>query len=170
MTKDITLPKLLTLLAALLIVALPSCSDDTPTPVDDDIVFGIWSDQDGHYLDIDNIDHIQEYQLTPFQGTDYWVRRTTVYLLEPVSMLMLMEDFDGTLNVYKVISADEQKMVLCWVATPDLSSLEGDNKLEIFQVFFKQDYKIDPKNYRTYRKISPTEFKKILGDTEIIDG
>ncbi len=68
-----------------------------------------------------------------------------------------------------MVSVDDEKLVLCWVSTPPIANLEGENKLEIFQVFFNKDYTTDPALYETFNKVSPEELNKALGDIEILE-
>lgn len=166
--KHLFLPAWLTV-ALLAILTFAGCSDDMPPATSEEDVLGIWTDKEGHYLDMGDTEHMDEYVKTQFDGTDFWLQRHTVYFFEPNSYLMMKEDMEGNLHVYKVISVDEKEMVICWVATPDLIDMESDSKLEIFRVFFNRDYKVDPSKYETYRRLTRQQFEAALGDTEIIE-
>lgn len=156
---------------AFLAICLPflsSCSDDTPPDVSEYDVVGIWSDKEGHFLDMRSTEHLYEYTLIRFQDADYWVKRKLMYFFEPTSYLMLKEDEEGTMHIYKVVGVNEEELVMCWVSTPPIADLEGENKLEIFKVFFNHDYEVDPKLFETFKKVTPGELEEALGDIEIL--
>lgn len=170
--KKFIFPSILPLLLAMFII-FPSCSDNEPPEASENDILGIWQDKPGHILDMVDADHLYDYTLTEYEGTQYWIRKKQMYFFEPRSGLMLKEgiaadDGEVAMHVYKIIDVNDDELVICWVSTPDLSNLEGENKLEIFKIFFDKDYEVDPELYETFRRLSPEELKKVLGDIEIL--
>lgn len=162
--------KQLTILLSLcLLLPLWGCSDDTPAEVSETDILGIWTAGDGVYLELDDTNWIYQYDLMEFMGENYWVKRKLSYLYEPVSQLMLKQDTDGLIQLYKVVSFDDNTMTLCWLETPMQEEAEGDARYEIIRVFFQTDYEIDPADCTAYEKITEGELTAALGDTEIIE-
>lgn len=158
------------ILSAIVMLTLGACSDDMPAPKQNDALYGIYSRGADEFMEIDDLDWIYQYNLEDFDGEQYWVKRKLTYLYEPVSELMLREDTDGLLQVDKVISVTDKDMVLCWVGTPMTDGADSDDaKFEIIQIFFKNDYKPDPANYRTYTRITAADLKAGLGSIEVIE-
>lgn len=60
-------------------------------------------------------------------------------------------------------------MILCWVGTPLTEEIDDDAKFEIIRVFFNNDYKTDPANYRSYTRITASQLTEGLGDIEVIE-
>lgn len=157
--------------------ALSSCSGDEPRDVSENDILGIWQDSPGHILDMADSERLYEYTLQDFEGTKYWVRTTPMYFYEPRTELMLKElkpepeaeDPNSQMHVYKVIDIAPEELTICWVAQQDVSNIDGENVVEIFQVFFDKDYVVDPSNYTTFRRLTPDQFKAALGDIEVID-
>lgn len=177
MTKrGIDFPVFLMWLLMALPLALTACSeDDVPADRSEEDILGLWQDKPGHILDMYDTDHLYDYTLVEVEGTKYWIKRKQTYFYEPRSELMMK---DGVLDeetdeipvhIYKIISINEEDMVMCWVDTPDLSNLEGENKLEVFKIFFNKDYKVDPALYETYRRLTPAGLNAALGDIEVIE-
>ncbi len=156
-------------LLATVMLCLTGCSDDTPEPKSDYALLGIYSYGSDEFMEIEDLDWIYQYNLEEYGGEKYWVKRKLTYLYEPVSELVLRQDIEGLLQVDKVISVDSQGMTLCWVETPLTEEVDEDSKFEIIQVFFKDDYKVDPANYRTYKRITANQLKAGLGDIEVIE-
>ncbi len=95
--------------------------------------------------------------------------RKLTYLYQPLAALVPRQNIEGLLQVDKVISVDSQEMTLCWVGTPLTEAVDEDSKFEIIQVFFKDDYKVDPANYRTYKRITANQLKSGLGNIQVIE-
>lgn len=150
-------------------VCCSGCSDDIPEPKSEYALLGTYSGPDGVYMEIDDIDWIYQYNLEEAGGKKYWIKRKLTYFYEPVSELVLRQDIEGLLQIDKVISVDSQEMTLCWVATPMTEIKDEDAKFEIIQIFFKDDYKVDPANYRHYSRITPEQLKAGLGNIEVIE-
>ena len=148
---------------------LGGCADDTPAPKHNDALYGTYSFGNGEYLEIDDLDWIYQYNLEEYDGEKFWVKRKLTYLYEPVSELVLREDTEGLLQVDKVVRVDPKEMILCWVGTPLTEEIDEDAKFEIIQVFFKNDYKVDPANYRTYTRITAEQLAAGLGDIEVVE-
>lgn len=146
-----------------------SCGDDLPAERSDEEVVGIWSDGDGHFLEFADPDHCYDYSYLKTSSVEYWVKRAEVYFYEPYSSLIAKEDTDGVMHIYKVVSVDASSMVLCWVATPDISDIEGEGKYEFLRIFLKNEYTEDPANNITYRRVSQADLEKALGDIEVIE-
>lgn len=161
--------KLLLILLPFLMLSFASCSDDDRPDVSETDILGIYAGEDGTFIELNDIDYIYQYNLQDFMGDDYWIKRKLTYMYEPVSQLMLREDIDGILQVYKVIEHNDQGMILCWLETPMQEEVEGDARFELVQVFFKTDYVIDPANYTYYTKITPSQLTTDLGDIEVIE-
>lgn len=157
------------LLLFVMLLPLAGCGDDFPPEVSERDILGIWSDGSGAYLEIEDTNYIYSYTLQEFMGENFWIKRRLSYLYEPVSSMMLAQDNDGILQLYKVSEPATNEMVLCWVETPMQKELEGDARFEIIQVFFNKDYEIDPANNLYYSRLSEEELKTALGDTEVID-
>lgn len=157
------------LLVLLLSVTMVSCSDDdAPTRSEYDII-GIWQDREGHVFEFADPDNMYEYDFMSQDGWEAWVKRKEMYFFEPYSYIMMREDSTGAMQVYQVVSVKDDELVICWVDTPDFSGLEGDDKFEIFSVFFKQDYVVDPDKYETFRRLSKEDLEKALEGYELID-
>lgn len=154
---------------AAVMLCITGCSDDTPEPKSDYALLGIYSRGSDEFLEIDDLNWIYQYNIEEYGDEKYWIKRKLTYLYEPVSEIMLREDIDGLLQVDKVISVNEREMTLCWVLTPLTEEVDDDSKFQIIQVFFKDDYKIDPANYRTYTRITAEQLKAGLGDIEVIE-
>ena len=154
---------------AMIMFCVGGCSDDTPEPKSDYALLGIYSKGTDEFMEIEDLDWIYQYNLEEYAGEKYWIKRKLTYLYEPVSELLLRQDIEGLLQVDKVISVDSQEMTLCWVATPLTEGVDEDSKFEIIQVFFKDDYKVDPANYRTYKRITANQLKAGLGNIEVIE-
>ena len=164
---------------AVMVMALcfPSCSDDADI-VDERSeydILGIWQAKEDQILDFVNPDKMYDYSLMSYDDPDAgihlksWIRRKNMYFFEPYSYLMLLTDNEGKLQLYKVVSVDESEMVLCWVAEPDLSGVEDGDPLQIFSIFFKEDYEVDPDKCVTYHRIVGEEnFEKALMGYEVI--
>ncbi|MDE6768675.1 MAG: hypothetical protein K2J78_02995 [Muribaculaceae bacterium] len=154
---------------AMVMFCVGGCSDDAPEPKSDYALLGIYSKGTDEFMEIEDLDWIYQYNLEEYAGEKYWIKRKLTYLYEPVSELLLRQDIEGLLQVDKVISVDSQEMTLCWVATPLTEEVDEDSKFEIIQVFFKDDYKVDPANYRTYKRITANQLKAGLGNIEVIE-
>ncbi len=157
------------LLLILLLLPLSGCGDDFPPEVSEKDVLGIWTDGTGAYLEIEDTNYIYSYTLQNFQGEDFWIKRRLSYLYEPVSSMMLAQDNDGILQLYKVSEPTSDEMVLCWVETPMQEELQGDARFEIIRVFFNKDYEEDPANNVYYTRLTESQLQEALGDTEVID-
>ncbi|MDE6533467.1 MAG: hypothetical protein K2M27_08040 [Muribaculaceae bacterium] len=157
------------LLVFLLSFVTVSCSDDEPPQRSEYDILGIWQDKEGHYLEFVNPDRMYEYEFTVYEGVDYWVKKREMYFFEPYSYLMMKEDTQGAVHVYQVVSVNEEELVICWVATPDMSGMEGEDKFQLFSVFFNQDYEVDPAKYETYRKVTQEELDKALEGVEVLE-
>lgn len=156
-------------IGVLLIFGITACDADLPEPRSERELLGIWSDSDTEYMEIEDTDYIYQYNLVEFEGVQYWIKSKLTYFFEPVSDLILRQDLEGLLQVYKVVSNKDDKLTLCWVATPMQETITGANKLEIIQIFFKDDFDLDPENFRTYDKLTKEELINALGDIEIIE-
>lgn len=156
-------------LFAAIMLCVGGCSSDTPAEKRNDALFGIYSLGSDEYMEIDDLDWIYQYNLEEYDGEKFWVKRKLTYLYEPVSELVLREDTEGLLQVDKVISVNSREMILCWVATPLTEEIDDDAKFEIIQVFFKNDFKVNPANYRTYTRISADQLIAGLGDIEVVE-
>ena len=156
-------------LLAMVMLCVGGCSDDIPEPKSDYALLGIYSYGSDEFMEIEDLDWIYQYNLEEYAGEKYWIKRKLTYLYEPVSELVLRQDIEGLLQVDKVISVDSQEMTLCWVGTPLTEEVDEDSKFEIIQVFFKDDYKVDPANYRTYKRITANQLKAGLGNIEVIE-
>lgn len=160
------------LILAVFSAGLSSCSDDAPPQRTEYDIVGIYKDNDNHFLDLADPDHIYDYTLLDFDDMMFWEKRKLMYLYEPNSNIMLKEDLDGNMQVYKVIDYDSEGITWCWVDSAASSSSGEDGEdpaLDIFRVFFVKDYVTDPAKYEHLTKISQEEFKKALGDIEVID-
>lgn len=162
-------PLLIAVVGILTALMATGCDDDLPKPRSERELIGIWSDSDTEYMEIEDTDYIYQYNLQEFEGESYWIKRKLTYFFEPVSDLILRQDIEGLLQVYKVVSNKDDKLTLCWVDTPMQENVTGDNKLEIIQIFFKPDYELNPADFRTYRKLTKEELEKGLGDIEVIE-
>ncbi len=161
---------LLTLLAAVVMLTLSTaCSDDDRPEVSETDILGIYAGEDGTFMELDDTDYIYQYNMQELRGVQYWIKRKLTYLYEPVSELMLKQDIEGLLQVYKVTEHNDQGMTLCWLETPMQEPVEGDARFEIIQVFFKTDYEIDPANEVHYQKIDAEQLQRDLGDIEVIE-
>lgn len=162
-------------LLGLLIVAVTtalgstSCSNDLPEPRSELELLGIWKYSDTEYMEIEDADYIYQYNLEEDADMKFWIKRKLTYFFEPVSDLILREDIEGLLQVDKVVSNKNDKLTLCWVATPMQATDGIVDKKEIIQIFFKDDYKLDPANYRTYDKLTKEQLIDALGDIEVIE-
>ncbi len=154
---------------ATVMLCVAGCSDDTPEPKSEYALLGIYSHGSDEFMEIEDLDWIYQYNLEEYEGNKYWIKRKLTYLYEPVSELVLRQDIEGLLQVDKVISVDSQEMTLCWVGTPLTEAVDEDSKFEIIQVFFKDDYKVDPANYRTYKRITANQLKSGLGNIQVIE-
>ncbi len=154
---------------ATVMLCVAGCSDDTPEPKSEYALLGIYSHGSDEFMEIEDLDWIYQYNLEEYEGNKYWIKRKLTYLYEPVSELVLRQDIEGLLQVDKVISVDSQEMTLCWVGTPLTEAVDEDSKFEIIQVFFKDDYKVDPANYRTYKRITASQLKSGLGNIQVIE-
>lgn len=154
---------------AMVMLCAGGCSDDMPEPKSDYALLGIYSRGADEFMEIEDLDWIYQYNLEEYAGEKYWIKRKLTYLYEPVSELVLRQDIEGLLQVDKVISVDAQELTLCWVGTPLTEAVDEDSKFEIIQVFFKDDYKVDPANYRTYKRITANQLKTGLGNIEVIE-
>lgn len=157
------------LTAALLSLPMASCSDDEPQERSEYDIIGVWQDREGHIFEFADPDNLYEYDFMSQDGWEAWVKRKEMYFFEPYSYIMMREDAEGAMQVYQVVSVDDDELVICWVDTPDFSGLEGDDKFEIFSVFFKRDYVVDPAKYETFRRLTDEEFEKQLEGYELID-
>lgn len=160
----------LTLLISILMLGVTtSCSDDDRPEVAETDILGIYAGEDGTFMELDDIDYIYQYNLMERRGVEYWIKRKLTYMYEPVSELMLKQDVEGLLQVYKVMEHNDEGMTLCWVETPMQEPIEGDARFEIIQVFFRTDFDIDPANEVKYRKIDAEQLQRELGDIEVIE-
>lgn len=160
------------LILAIFSIGATSCSDDDPPQRSEYDIIGIYKDSDNHFLNLVDPDHIYDYSLLDFDDMKFWEKRKLMYLYEPNSNIMLKEDLDGNMQVYKVIGYDDEGITWCWVDSAGASSggEDGeDSTLDIFRVFFVKDYVTDPARYEHLMKISEEEFKAGLGDIEVID-
>lgn len=158
------------ILSAIVSLSFASCSDDdTPVQRSEYDIVGIWQDSDKHILEIADPDKLYDYDLQEFEDTNYWIKRKVMYFFEPYSYLMMKTDSEGTVQLYKVVSVGEKEMVLSWIGTPDISEEDSDNKFQIFSVFFKDTYTVNPANNVTYRKITQSELNSQLTGIEIIE-
>lgn len=157
-------------LLALMLSAMTSCSvGDEPAATTEYDLVGIWTDNDSHILELNDPDHFYEYDLSQYGDEKYWVKMRLMYFLEPSSYLMLREDDEGVMHVYKVMGISPDEMTICWVATPPVADLDGESKLEIFKIFFNKEYETDPAKYETYRRITPQERDRMIGDIPLIE-
>lgn len=154
---------------AMVMLCVGGCSDDMPEPKSEYALLGIYSRGSDEFMEIEDLDWIYQYNLEEYAGERYWIKRKLTYLYEPVSELVLRQDIEGLLQVDKVISVDDRELTLCWVGTPLTEAVDEDSKFEIIQVFFKDDYKVDPANYRTYKRITANQLKTGLGNIEVIE-
>lgn len=161
--------KWLTLLLAC-VFCFASCSneDESEIRTEEDIL-GLWQDKEGHILDLADPDHIYEYTLREFDGEKYWYKKRVMYLYEPVSLLLMKEDTEGNIQVYQLISYSDTELVWCWVGAPEVDNLEGDNKYELFKVFFDKGYEVDPSRYETFHKITRAQLDKQLEGAELLE-
>ena len=160
---------LISSLLTVMALCLAGCSDDIPAPKHNDALFGIYSRGAEEFMEIDDLNWIYQYNLEDYGDETFWIKRKLSYLYEPVSELILREDIEGILQVDKVISTTSSELTLCWVETPLTEATDDDSKFEIIQVFFNQDYKPDPANYRTYQRINADQLKAGLGNYEVIE-
>lgn len=91
-----------------------------------------------------------------------------MYFFEPNSYLMLREDEEGTLHIYKVVSVDDEKLVLCWVSTLRLPIWKGKTSLRFSRCSSIKTTPPIPLSTRHSTK-SPEELNKALGDIEILE-
>jgi len=146
-----------------------SCSDDAPPERSEYDIIGIWQDREGHIFEFADPDNMYEYDLMRQDEWEAWVKRKEMYFFEPYSYIMMREDSEGAMQVYQVVSVSDDELVICWVATPDFSGLEGDDKFQLFSVFFKQDYIVDPARYETFHRLTNAELAEALEGYDLID-
>lgn len=157
------------LMAFLMLAAASACSDDDRPDVSEDDILGIYAGEDGTFMELNDADYIYQYNLQELRGVQYWVKRKLTYMYEPVSELMLKQDIEGILQLYKVMEHNDEGMTLCWLETPMQEAAEGDARFEIIQVFFRNDFEPDPANEVRYSKIDAEQLQQDLGDIEVIE-
>jgi hypothetical protein len=157
------------LILSLLSLSLSSCSDDMPEDRSEYDILGIWLDSEGHYLDLGDTEYITDYQLDEMGGQRFWLKRRLTYFYEPYSYLMLTADAEAQMHLYRLISCNDEEMVLCWLADPTMEEIEGENRYEFFKIFFEEDYVIDPANYKYWARVTPEALEEALGDDPIIE-
>lgn len=150
------------------VILLPSCSDDFPEERSAEDVIGIYSDREGHYLEFADPDHMYEYLYQKTDRYEYWLKRSEAYFYEPHSQLMAKENFDGMLQLFRVMDVNSSGIELCWVEDPELNGLEGDAKYELIKKFVKNEYDYDASNTEIFRRVSAEDLKKAIGDVEVI--
>lgn len=157
------------LLFMLPLLTFGGCGDDIPEPIPVDLLVGIWSDADGHYLEIIDRDHMYEYELAEDGGDLYWLKYRQVYLYEPYNELILREDTQGGLHVYKLLQFGGNSMTVSLVASPVIDNLDGDNKYDFLKIFFNKDYVVDPAKNVTYRSVTRSDLERLLSEHEVIE-
>lgn len=150
-----------------LIALLPACSDDEPPMHSEYDILGIWTDNDKHFVNLENTDDAYEYSLREINGEKFWEKQRLMYFFEPVSCLLMKEDTDYNVQVYQVISYNNSELVWCWVSSPEIS-MDGENKYEFLKIFFDDSYVVDPNLYETFHKISKADLEKALGDIPVL--
>lgn len=157
------------LLLVLMLPLFSACDDGNGLPVSEGDILGIWQDEQGHYLDFVNPDLMYEYNLTDFgNGTYVWVKRKEMYFFEPYSYLLLKEDSEGIMQLYKVVSVNESTMVLSWIETPEMPE-DDESKFSFFKIFFSQNYRVDPARNVTFHAVSRSQLDEALKGYEIIE-
>lgn len=146
-----------------------ACSDDIPVDKPADVMCGLWTDATGRYIDIVDIDHIYEYHFVKDEGEDYCLKYRQTYLYEPNSDLVMMDDTEGKIHVYKLMGVNDSEMTLCWLDDPVITSLDGDGKYEFLSVFFRTDYVVDPANNMTFTRADRETLEKKTAQCELIE-
>lgn len=168
----------LTVIMIFSVLSFTSCAEDDvvdngPTEYD---ILGVWQDSDSHILDIANPDRMYEYRFYSVEPEypgeekmEFWTKHRQMYFFEPLSSLIMYADEEGAMQLYKMISVDDDTLVLCWVAPVVVSGGEGDEKFQVFSVFFKDDYVVDRANDIVFKRLTEQQLDKALEGYELID-
>lgn len=157
------------LLAVILSPLCQGCGDDIPEAIPTDLLAGIWMQDNGNYLQILDKDHMYQYILAEDQSEFFWLKYRQTYLYEPYSELVLRENPEGGLDVYKLTQYNPSQMTMCWVASPLIENLDGDNKYDFLKIFFDQDYVVDPANDIVYTSVPQKDFDAVISRYEVIE-